>query len=67
METLFESQDNSIGGEVIHTRNRRVACDGGASGHPRVWLNLGEEGQVTCPYCSRLYVLDSTPDEAGRE
>ncbi len=26
-------------------------------GHPKVYLNLGEEGRVECPYCSRLYVL----------
>jgi uncharacterized Zn-finger protein len=36
-----------------------VACDGGDGplGHPRVYLNIGKEGQIECPYCSRRYVL----------
>jgi len=25
--------------------------------HPRVFLNLDEEGKASCPYCSTLYVL----------
>jgi uncharacterized Zn-finger protein len=45
--------------ETITVDTDRVACDGGggALGHPKVYLNLGEEGRVECPYCSRLYVL----------
>ncbi|MFN4312479.1 MAG: zinc-finger domain-containing protein [Ferrovibrio sp.] len=36
-----------------------VACDGGggALGHPRVYLNMGEKHQIDCPYCGRLYLL----------
>ncbi len=50
--------------EVIQVREDRVACDGGggALGHPRVFLNLGDEGEVVCPYCSRKFVL-VTADE----
>lgn len=45
--------------EVIRVNAKRVACDGGGGGlgHPRVWLNLGEDDQIECPYCSRLYVM----------
>jgi uncharacterized Zn-finger protein len=45
--------------EVITVDTDRVACDGGGGplGHPKVYLNLGAEGRVECPYCSRLYVL----------
>jgi uncharacterized Zn-finger protein len=45
--------------EVITVDTDHVACDGGggALGHPKVYLNLGEEGRIECPYCSRLYVL----------
>lgn len=34
-----------------------VACDGngGAHGHPRVFLNFGERDQLVCPYCSRRF------------
>ncbi|CAA7623430.1 zinc-finger domain-containing protein [Magnetospirillum sp. UT-4] len=36
-----------------------IACDGGNGGlgHPRVYLNVGAEGSVVCPYCSRRFVL----------
>ena len=45
--------------EVIAVDTTTVACDGGggALGHPRVYLTLGKEGEVECPYCSRKYVL----------
>jgi uncharacterized Zn-finger protein len=38
--------------EVITVRSRRVACDGvgGALGHPRVWLEMGEADFVECGY-----------------
>jgi uncharacterized Zn-finger protein len=45
--------------ETIIVDTDRVACDGGGGplGHPKVYLNLGEQGRIECPYCSRLYVL----------
>lgn len=37
----------------------RIACDGGggALGHPRVYLSIGPEGWVQCPYCDKRFVL----------
>jgi uncharacterized Zn-finger protein len=45
--------------EIIEVETRTVGCDGGggALGHPLVYLNLGPEGKVDCPYCDRQYVL----------
>lgn len=45
--------------EVIVVRSGRVACDGvgGALGHPRVYLEMGEASFVECPYCDRRFVL----------
>mgnify|MGYP001810342856 CR=1 FL=1 len=45
--------------ETIVIETTHVACDGGNGplGHPRVWLNMGHDRQVVCPYCSRTYVL----------
>jgi uncharacterized Zn-finger protein len=45
--------------EEIVVRSRRVACDGvgGALGHPRVYLEMGEGDFVECPYCDRRFVL----------
>jgi uncharacterized Zn-finger protein len=51
--------------ETITVDTDRVACDGGGGplGHPKVYLNLGEEGRVECPYCSRTYVLAEGADK----
>jgi uncharacterized Zn-finger protein len=45
--------------EMVTVRSRRVACDGvgGALGHPRVWLEMGEADFVECSYCDRRFVL----------
>ena len=53
--------------EIIQVQEERVACDGGggALGHPRVFLNLGDEGHVTCPYCSRKFVLAPVGEPAS--
>jgi len=46
--------------ETIQVHDSTVACDGdgggGPLGHPRVYLRI-EDREVTCPYCSRHYVL----------
>lgn len=40
---------------------RTIICDGthhadlAALGHPRIYLALPNDGQVTCPYCSRVF------------
>jgi uncharacterized Zn-finger protein len=45
--------------ETITVAATTLACDGGggALGHPRVFLNLGAEATIDCPYCGRRYVL----------
>jgi len=47
---------------VIRTDKSRVSCNGGggALGHPQIWLTLGEDGQVVCPYCSATFVKADT-------
>ncbi|MEW5686486.1 MAG: zinc-finger domain-containing protein [Pseudomonadota bacterium] len=44
--------------ETIRVHSGRIACDGvgGALGHPRVWLEMGEADFVECPYCDRRFV-----------
>ena len=48
-------------GQVVVTSQKRVACEGSgdALGHPKIWLNIGPDGRVVCPYCSRQFVHDS--------
>jgi uncharacterized Zn-finger protein len=53
--------------EIITARSRSVGCDGGGGslGHPLVYLRI-EQTQVTCPYCSRTYVLaEGAGDDHG--
>ncbi len=45
--------------ETIEVTTKRVSCDGvgGALGHPRVWLEMGDEDHVDCGYCDRRFVF----------
>jgi len=51
--------------ETLFVTETKVACDGdeGALGHPRVYLNMGSDGQVECPYCDRLFILKGGPSD----
>ena len=45
--------------EIVEVHKLEVVCDGasGPLGHPRVYLHIDSAvGEVTCPYCSRLFV-----------
>ncbi len=52
--------------EIVHVAAHKVACDGvgGALGHPKVFLELGTDGQVDCPYCDRRFVLTAKSSHA---
>lgn len=45
--------------ETIECKTRNVSCDGGGGvlGHPLVYLNMGENSSVECPYCGRRFTL----------
>jgi uncharacterized Zn-finger protein len=45
--------------ETIPVEESRVVCDGGDGtlGHPRVYLAMGDDDFVECPYCDRRFVL----------
>ncbi len=53
--------------ETFEVTDPHVACDGGDGplGHPRIYLMIGEAGEVVCPYCSRRYILVAAPEEAS--
>lgn len=53
--------------EVIEVQSHRLACDGvgGALGHPRVYLEMGQSGSVECPYCDRRFVLKAGAHEGA--
>lgn len=46
--------------ETVVVHEHRIYCDGagGALGHPRVFLEMGQAHEVDCPYCDRKFVLE---------
>ncbi len=51
--------------EIIVVQGHRIACDGGggALGHPKVFLEMGEGDFVECPYCDRRYVRAGSSED----
>ena len=45
--------------QVVSSSN--VICDGGggALGHPKVYLDMGKEKKIVCPYCSKSFILEN--------
>ncbi|MBA3813377.1 MAG: zinc-finger domain-containing protein [Alphaproteobacteria bacterium] len=45
--------------EPIETKDSVIKCDGGGGvlGHPVIYLNLGKEEKIVCPYCSRCFIM----------
>lgn len=47
-----------INPEIIEVDTVKVSCDGGGVlGHPFVYLHIGEDHYIVCPYCSCRFVL----------
>lgn len=53
--------------QTIIVESRVVSCDGGGGtlGHPNVYLRMGDEDEIVCPYCSRHFVLAKGADAAA--
>lgn len=49
--------------EVLHVTSKKVSCQGergdagAVSGHPLVYLNMGKNDFVVCPYCSKYFTI----------
>ena len=45
--------------KTVEVEQTRIACDGdgGVLGHPKIYLEIGEDEFVECPYCGRRFVL----------
>ena len=62
---------NDKGAEKIFVGVQELQCMGARApfDHPHVFLDMGGDSQVLCPYCSTLYIHDSrlAPDESDPE
>ena len=59
--TTIPHYKNDIGVAKVNIGVKEFMC-GGASephDHPHVFLDMGEEGQIVCPYCSTLFAYKS--------
>ena len=55
---------NDAGVPVIEIGAREFMCIGANPpfDHPHVFLDMGDENEAVCPYCSTLYRFDPTLD-----
>lgn len=52
---------NDLGVEKVFVGVKELKCMGARSpfDHPHVYLDMGADTQILCPYCSTLYVHDA--------
>jgi len=53
---------NDIGVEKIEIGSKKFQCIGATApfDHPHVFLDMGNENEIVCPYCSTLYRHNSS-------
>ena len=53
---------NDVGVDTVVIGAHEFMCIGARPpfDHPHVFLDMGDDHEVVCPYCSTLYRLDST-------
>ncbi|MEW5423850.1 zinc-finger domain-containing protein [Amorphus sp. 3PC139-8] len=63
-ENVIPHFQNDPGVEQIRIGAKEFMCVGARPpfDHPHVFLDMGDESEVVCPYCSTHYVLDSSLD-----
>ena len=59
---------NQVGASEIAIGVREFTCIGANPpfDHPHIYLDMGRENEIVCPYCSTLYRFDAglTPEES---
>ena len=55
---------NDLGVPVIEIGSKEFMCVGATPpyDHPHVFLDMGDDREIICPYCSTLYRLDPALD-----
>ena len=68
-QTLVPHFVNDVGVDRIKTGVKEFQCMGATppEDHPHVYLDMGQESQIICPYCSTIYEYDDTLEAAASE
>ena len=58
---------NDVGIAIVRIGSREFKCIGAKSpqDHPHIYLNMGDDNEIVCPYCSTLFRFD--PNLGARE
>lgn len=55
----------------VRVNERKVCCHGNENddsfGHPLIYLDMGEEENIACPYCEKTFVYDCTVEAVKEE
>src|SRR5216683_1112895 len=53
---------NEVGVSIVRIGCREFKCIGDKppQDHPHIYLNMGDTGEIICPYCSTLFRFDPT-------
>ena len=59
--TVIPHFANDVVAERIFIGVKEFNCMGARApfDHPHVYLDMGQDGQILCPYCSTLYIYDT--------
>ncbi|MCB1473495.1 MAG: zinc-finger domain-containing protein [Rhodobiaceae bacterium] len=60
---------NTAGHRHVAIGTKEFQCVGATPpfDHPHVFLDMGDESEIVCPYCSTLYVYDAKLPEGASE
>tara|TARA_B100001093_G_scaffold510908_1_gene577695 strand:- start:12 stop:191 length:180 start_codon:yes stop_codon:yes gene_type:complete len=50
----------NIDTEIVDSK--KISCSGvdGSLGHPKIFLDMGDLNEIRCPYCSKLFIFESS-------
>ena len=70
-DSLVPHLANDQGVEKIYVGVKELQCMGARPphDHPHIYLDMGSDSQILCPYCSTLYVFNTSlaPDQTDPE
>jgi uncharacterized Zn-finger protein len=68
-QTLVPHFVNDVGVDRIKIGVKEFQCMGAVPphDHPHVYLDMGDETEIVCPYCSTLYEYDGAMDVTASE